>query len=98
MKKLKTDIIILAVLLIVAWIIAVAYVGNTALDIQLHDTYFVIDKISLTILIVGPLTFLIFLARALAAKFKTIGANVGLIIGLILVTLIIYTLLQPFEG
>ena len=91
MKELKTDIIILAGLLILVWIIVAIYVGNTALDIQLHDTYFVLDNISLTILIVGPLTFLIFLARALATKFKSIGSNVGLIIGLILVSSLIFS-------
>ncbi|MBT1698886.1 hypothetical protein KK083_18475 [Fulvivirgaceae bacterium PWU4] len=94
MKKFKTDIIIFSGLLILALSIVLLTAGQSTIDIQLHDTYFVIDKISLTILIVGPLTLLIFLARALTRKFKTIGTNVGLAIGLILVALITYSVIQ----
>jgi energy-coupling factor transporter transmembrane protein EcfT len=44
----------------------------------------------MAVLILGPLTFLIFLTRALAKRFKSVGANTGLLIGLILVALITY--------
>jgi hypothetical protein len=91
---MRTDIIIFAALLILTWVIVVIYIGNTALDIQLHDTYFVIDNLSLTILIVGPLIFLIFLTRALRRKFRTIGPNAGLAIGLILVAFITFSVIQ----
>jgi hypothetical protein len=90
LKQYKTDLIIFLVLLSLAFVFLVATVGQSTIDIQLHDTYFVLDKISMTILVLGPLTFIIFLARGLASKFKSIGSNTGLIIGLALVTLIAY--------
>lgn len=93
MKELKTDIIIFSGLLILALIIGLITQQST-IDIQLHDTYFVIDKFSLTILIVGSLTFVIFLSRALTRKFRTIGSNVGLIIGLVFIALTTYGIIQ----
>jgi hypothetical protein len=72
--------------------------GQSTIDIQLHDTYFVLDEIPLTVLIVGPLTFLIFLVRALSRKFKTKGANIGLIIGLILVAFITFYTIRIQQG
>ena len=90
MKQFKTDIIIFIGLLVLTSIVLLLTIGQSTIDIQLHDTYFVLDKLSLTILIIGPLTFLIFLTRGLTKKFKTKGTNIGLIIGLILVVVITF--------
>jgi hypothetical protein len=90
MRQFKTEIIIFVGLLGITLIALLLTAGQSTVDIQLHDTYFVIDKISMTVLIIGPLTFLIFLARALTRKFKTKGSNIGLIIGLILVAVITF--------
>lgn len=90
MKQFKTDIIISIGLLILTLAVLLLTVGQSTIDIQLHDTYFVIDRISLTVAIIGPLTFFIFLIRAFIKKFKTKGANIGLIIGLILVAVITF--------
>ena len=94
MGQFKTDIIIFIGLLILGSIVLLLTAGQSTIDIQLHDTYFVLDKISLTVLIIGPLTFLIFLARGLTRKFKTQGTNIGLIIGLILIALITYQVVR----
>jgi hypothetical protein len=94
MKQFKTDIIIFIGLLFLALIILLLTIGQSTIDIQLHDTYFVLDKISLIILIIGPLTFVIFLARGLTTKFKAVLANIGLIIGLILVALITFYIVR----
>jgi len=98
MKQFKNDAIIFIVLLILSFIVLSVMSGLTAIDIQLHDTYFVLDPASLFILIMGPLMFLIFLARGINRKFKTIGANIGLVIGLILVALITYYFTQLLGG
>jgi len=90
MKQFKTDIIIFIGFLVLTSIVLLLTIGQSTIDIQLHDTYFVLDKISLTILIIGPLTFMIFLTRGLTRKFKTKGTNIGLIIGLILVAVITF--------
>jgi hypothetical protein len=90
----KTDIIIFLGLLTLTFFVWLFAVGESAIDIQLHDTYFVLDNTSLAVLILGPLTFLIFLARGLATKFKSIGANAGLIVGLILLALITYGIIE----
>jgi hypothetical protein len=94
MKQLKIDIVIFIGLLILSSIILLLTAGQSAIDIQLHDTYFVFDKISLTVLIIGPLTFLIFLARGLTTKFNAMGTNIGLIVGLILNALITYQIVR----
>ena len=81
-----------------ASIILLLTIGQSTIDIQLHDTYFVLDKISLTVLIIGPLTFLIFLTRGLTRKFKTKGTNIGLIIGLLLVAVITFYVVRLQQG
>jgi hypothetical protein len=88
MGQFRTDIIILLGLLILSLIILLT--GQSTIDIQIYDTYYVLDKVSLTVLVIGPLTFLIFFIRGLTRKFRTNGTNIGLIIGLILIGLITY--------
>jgi hypothetical protein len=90
----KKDISIFLGLLALTFFVWLVVMGQSAIDIQLHDTYFVLDKTALAMLILGPLTFLIFLARALTTKFKSIGANAGLIVGLILLALITYKIIE----
>jgi hypothetical protein len=90
MKNFKTDAFIFLSLLILTSVIWIATLGQSSVDIQLHDTYFILDKVSLLVLVIGPLTFLIFLARALTRKFKTKWTNTGLMIGLALIALITY--------
>ncbi|MFA7381130.1 MAG: hypothetical protein WC150_11765 [Bacteroidia bacterium] len=90
MRQFKTDIIIFLGVVFFNLVVLLLTAKQSSIDIQLQGKYFVIDKISMTVLIVGPLTFLIFLARGLRRKFKTKGANIGLIIGLILVSVITF--------
>ena len=90
MRQFKTDIIIFLAIVTISLVALFLTAGQSAIDIQLHDTYFVIDKISMTLLIIGPLTFLIFLTRALTRKFKARGPNIGLMIGLLLVAVITF--------
>ena len=94
MKGYKIDISIFIGLLILATALILLTIGQPVIDIQLHDTYFVLDKISLVVLSIGPLMFLIFLIRALILKFKTKATNVGLIIALALVALITHQIIQ----
>jgi hypothetical protein len=98
MEKYKTDISIFAGLLVLVFSIWMVTLGSSTIDLQLYDTYIVIDKISMTFLIIGPLTFLIFLVRGLRKRFGTIAPNVGLIFGIILVSLITYRIIQFQEN
>jgi len=88
--QFKTDVIIFLAVIIVGVLVSLLAAGSSPLDLQLHDTYFIIDKVSLMLLIIGPLTFLIFLVRGVGGKFKRNGANLGLIVGLILMAIITY--------
>src|SRR4051812_41519483 len=90
MRQFKTDIIIFLGVVFFCLVVLLLTAGQSSIDIQLHDTYFVIDKISMTVLIAGPLTFLIFLTRGFRRKFKTKGTNIGLILGLMLVSVITF--------
>ena len=89
---MKKDLFIFATLLLFTIVILVFTIGQSTIDIQLHDTYIILDKLSLAILILGPLTFLFFLARGLRRRFSTASTNMGLIIGLILTSYIIFRL------
>jgi len=91
---LKKDIAILTILAFAATLILVLTANNNGIDIQLHDTYYVIDNISLALLVIGPLTFLIFLSLGLLRRFRKISTNLGFMIGLLLVSLIIYIISQ----
>lgn len=91
-KPYFTDLMIFAGLLLITgctWLLT-----GDIVDIQLYDTYVIIPKLYIIILILGPITFSIFFIRALANKFKSAGANTGLIIGLLLLATIIYNIIQ----
>lgn len=94
MRQFKTDIIIFLGLAGIGVIALLLTAGQSTVDIQLYDTYFVIDKISMTVLIIGPLTFSTFLARALTRNFKARGSNIGLMIGLVLVAIITFYIIR----
>jgi glucose uptake protein GlcU len=94
MHRYKTDIRIIIGLLVFALIIFLVTSGQSTIDVQLHDTYFVVDNLSLAALLIGPLMFLIFLARALATRFENKLVNIALAIGLILVAVITYQAIQ----
>jgi uncharacterized membrane protein len=94
MKNLRTDSIIVGILLVAAAGVWFATSGNSTIDIQLHDSYFVFDKSLLIALIFGPLAFLIFLFRALAQRLKNISTNILLAIALVIVSIITYHIIQ----
>jgi hypothetical protein len=94
MRQYKKDIYIFIGLVTLTFVLWLLTLGQSTIDIQLHDTYFVLDKVSMIVLILGPLTFSIFLARGLTRKFKSFSANTGLIIGLILIALITYRIIE----
>jgi len=77
-----------------AFIISLAAPGTSKVSIQIHDTHLVLHKASLAILILGALTFFVFLVRAAVKKFGSVGANVGLIIGLVLLCFITYRIID----
>lgn len=89
MKISKTDLWIVIGLVVLAAVIFFS-VGPEPIYVQLHDTYIAFDQVWLTILIIGPLTFFVFLFRAVSERFRNWVANVGLIIGLIAVVGIVY--------
>ena len=92
MKENKTEAVIFLALIsltLVIWLLAPG-----AIEIQLHDDYFIIDKISFVILLVGPITLAIFLTRRLTGRFTSVWTTVGLIVGLLMVAMIIYRVIQ----
>lgn len=90
MKRYILDMIVFAALTIVAILIFTLTLGQNSIDMQIHDTYFVLTAPEIIILIVGPLAFLTFLSLGLTRKFKTTSTNIGLIIALVLISLIIF--------
>jgi hypothetical protein len=94
MNRNSIDLIIFLSLVLLTATILMSAVSETSIDIQLHDTYFVLDRMTLAVLILGPLTILIFLPLAAARHFKSIGTNIALIFGLMLVAVICYSVAE----
>ena len=85
MNPLKKDLLIFISLLLTSAIAWIATQGRIV-DIQLHDTYYVLDNTFTTITVLGLLLFLIFMIRAVRLKFKSWSTNLGMVLGLMLVT------------
>jgi hypothetical protein len=90
----KTDLFIFIGLLTVVAFILLLNSGNDTIDIQFHDTYFVLSRLEFALTLLGPMTFLLFFIRGLLLKFKSTGANIGLMIGLVLISLITYQIIE----
>jgi hypothetical protein len=93
MNLLKKDLLILISLLCAAATGWLATQGQRV-DIQLHDTYYILDNTFITLTVLGLLLLVIFIIRAARLKFKSWSANSGLALGLMLVTWIALTLIR----
>jgi hypothetical protein len=94
MNRNSIDLIIFLSLILLTAAILMFAVSQSSIDIQLHDTYFVLDRMTLAVLILGPMTILIFFPLAAVRKFKSIGTNIALIFGLMLVAVICYSVAE----
>lgn len=94
MSRNLLDLIIFVCLVVITVAICVVAIGNTAMDIQLHDTYFVMDKFSIGVLILGPLTCLLFFPLAAIRRFRSVGTNIALLFGLFLIGVICYSIVD----
>ena len=94
MNRNSIDLIIFLSLVLLTAAILMFAVSQTSIDIQLHDTYLVLDRMTLAVLILGPMTILVFLPLAAVRKFKSIGTNIALIFGLMLVAVICYSVAE----
>ena len=90
MNRNSIDLTIFLSLVVLTVTIALMAGDQTTIDIQLYDTYFVLDKLAFAILMLGPITTFIFLPLAAMRKFKSIGTNIALIFGLMLAAVICY--------
>ncbi|HMG90571.1 MAG TPA: hypothetical protein VK589_10935 [Chryseolinea sp.] len=94
MNRNSIDLIIFLSLVFIAVAISLSVVNQTTVEIQMHDTYFVIDRLALMVLLIGPLTVLTFFPIAAIRKFNSIGTNVALIFGLVLIAVICYSIVE----
>lgn len=94
MNRNSIDLIIFLSLVLLTVAVLLFAVNETSIDIQLHDTYLVLDRMTLAVLIFGPMTILIFLPLAAMRKFKSVGTNIALIFGLMLVAVVCYTVAE----
>ncbi|MCX2745827.1 hypothetical protein OO013_18235 [Mangrovivirga sp. M17] len=93
-KPYKTDFILFIGLIIIAISIYLISTENSPVDLQMHDTYIVLDQNSITFLIIGPLIFLVFLLRGIWKKLKNKWTNIGLLVGLIWILIFLYFTIQ----
>ena len=68
--------------------------ANETTELQFHDTHFVVDRLSLAVMTLGPLLCLVFLPIAAIRNFKSLGTNIALIIGLMIVATICYRAIE----
>ena len=94
MKRNVSDLTIFLCIVFLTIAISLFSVNETTIDIQFHDTYFAVDRLTLAIITLGPLLFIVFLPLAAARKFKSTGTNAALIIGLVLIAVICYSAIE----
>ena len=94
MNRNSIDLIVFLSLVLLTIAISFFWVSRTTIEIQLHDTYLVLDKLTLTVLMLGPLTVLAFFPIAAMRNFKSIGTNIALIFGLVLVAVVCYSVAE----
>lgn len=94
MNRTQIDIAIFVLLLAAAVAIAHITVGATPIEIQLHDTYLMIDKFSFALLVFAPLVSIVFLPLASVRGFQSVSTNAGLIIGLVLAAVLCYSAIE----
>lgn len=75
-------------------LLVVLVIGKEPVSIQLHDTYFVIEGLTVAIFLTGPLFFVTFLVKALRQKFRPVTTNVGLVVGVVLMAIICYYIIR----
>ena len=89
MKRNLIDLTIFCSLVFLTVALALLSDSDTT-ELQFHDTYFVVDRLSLAVLALGPLLVVLFLPLAVTRKFQSIGTNIALIIGLVIIAVICY--------
>jgi hypothetical protein len=94
MSRNTVDLTVLATLVLGVLAISFLAFSRPTIEIQLHDTYFVVDRFSLSILMLGPLILIVFLPIAALRNFRSVGTNVVLTIGLVLVGVMCYSVIE----
>ncbi|HLP53045.1 MAG TPA: hypothetical protein VK154_19285 [Chitinophagales bacterium] len=79
--------ILLLVAIGAVWLLSI---GNTAIDIQLHDTNFVIEKTHLAVLLLTPFAFIYLLVKAIRQRFKIVTTNLYFTATLAFIAFLIY--------
>jgi hypothetical protein len=90
LRQSKTDLIIALCIAGAGIVFLLINQSQTVVDVQVYDTYYVLDAITVVLLVTTPLLLFIFLVRSLMTRFRAISANVGLIVGLALAAWIAY--------
>ena len=98
MNKTIVDVLILLSLVVITIVLCLLVVTSSAIDIQLHDTYIVIDRFSFGFLILGPLICMVFLPIAAVRRFRSISTNVVLLVGLFLIGVLCYSITELQSG
>lgn len=93
MVKFK-DFLILVTIIVVLTAVAILVTGQTAFDIQLHDTYFVVAWPEAVVSLGGPLIVVVYFFRGLARRFENLGTNASLVLGLLSIS---YTTIITFQ-
>jgi hypothetical protein len=75
MHSYRTDIYIFFSILILCSAISLAS-GGSVIDVQLYDTYIVVPRYQLMLILVSIVTFFVFLIRCLLTRFKILSANI----------------------
>jgi hypothetical protein len=80
MKRSVTIVFWIILVFVLLYLSLVISVGNSAVDLQLHDTYFVIAPFHLRFAIAGLLIFIALLASAIYSRFNKVAINLSLLL------------------
>lgn len=88
MRTIYKDIILLTAFAMVG--LFVYAMTDKPVEIQLHDTYFVLNALYLALLATVPLAFIIFLMLSIRRRFRSLSTLVLFILSMVLLTFMAY--------
>tara|TARA_Y100000815_G_scaffold246540_1_gene246285 strand:- start:769 stop:1128 length:360 start_codon:yes stop_codon:yes gene_type:complete len=72
-------------------------ISNASIDLNIHDTYFVMEGLSFLLMLITLLFFWIYLIRMLVVNFKILTVNIVFLLSAILILLFSSSSLAPLE-
>ncbi|MAZ28546.1 MAG: hypothetical protein CL868_15910 [Cytophagaceae bacterium] len=92
-----TSVLMLGLIITVVFFGFDDLISNASIDLNIHDTYFVMEGLSFLLMLITLLFFWIYLIRMLVVNFKILTVNIVFLLSAILILLFSSSSLAPLE-